>query len=82
MCRVCVRRRLLAAPCVQDKAGSVGISLVIWVACGIFCAIGAYCYAELGTLIRKTGGDYAYIMKAFGPFIGFIRLWIEAIVVR
>uniref|UniRef100_A0A0N5C655 Large neutral amino acids transporter small subunit 1 n=1 Tax=Strongyloides papillosus TaxID=174720 RepID=A0A0N5C655_STREA len=67
---------------VQEKAGSVGVSLLIWLTCGIFAGIGSYCYAELGTLIRKSGGDYAYIMEAFGPFLGFVRLWIEAIVVR
>ncbi|CAJ0564844.1 unnamed protein product, partial [Mesorhabditis spiculigera] len=67
---------------VQEKAGSVGMSLIVWVASGFFAAIGAYCYAELGTLIRKSGGDYAYMMEAFGPFWAFLRLWIEAIVVR
>ncbi len=64
------------------QVGSVNLSLVVWVVSGIFSMIGAYCYAELGCMIRKPGGDYAYILETFGPFVGFIRLWAECIVVR
>lgn len=67
---------------VLKDTGSVMASLVVWVVCGLFSMIGAYCYAELGCMITKTGADYAYIMEAFGPFVAFLRLWVECVIVR
>lgn len=64
------------------NTGSVGMALIVWIASGIFSMIGAYCYAELGCMIQKTGADYAYIMVGFGPFMAFMRLWIECMIVR
>jgi len=64
------------------NTGSVNMALMIWLASGIFSMIGAYCYAELGCMIKKTGADYAYIMVTFGDFLAFIRLWVECMVVR
>ena len=62
--------------------GSIGLALIVWIICGMVSAIGAYCYSELGLLIRKSGGDYAYVHYTFGPFVGFIRLWVECVIVR
>uniref|UniRef100_A0A1I8ASP9 Large neutral amino acids transporter small subunit 1 n=1 Tax=Steinernema glaseri TaxID=37863 RepID=A0A1I8ASP9_9BILA len=67
---------------VHENINSVGWSIVVWIVCGAFSAIGAYCYAELGTFIRQSGGDYAYVLTAFGPLMGFLRMWIECIIVR
>ncbi|GAA47979.1 Y+L amino acid transporter 2 [Clonorchis sinensis] len=61
---------------------SFGASIIVWIACGLFSLMGAYCYAELGTMMPRSGADYSYVYEAFGPFFGFIRLWIEVIVAR
>jgi solute carrier family 7 (L-type amino acid transporter), member 8 len=67
---------------VLQEVHSVGLSLVIWLACGLFSMIGAYCYTELGTAIVRSGADYAYMYEAFGPFLAFLRLWVESMIVR
>ncbi|XP_014667469.1 PREDICTED: large neutral amino acids transporter small subunit 2-like [Priapulus caudatus] len=67
---------------VLQYTGSVGMFLLVWLFCGIFSTIGAYCYCELGTLIQRSGADYAYIYEAFGPLLAFMRLWVECVIVR
>ncbi|EZA62808.1 Large neutral amino acids transporter small subunit [Ooceraea biroi] len=67
---------------VLKYTGSVNASLLVWTASGIYSMVGAYCYAELGCMIRKSGADYAYIMETFGPFLAFVRLWVECMIVR
>ena len=67
---------------VLKSTGSVNMSLIVWTICGFFTMIGAYCYAELGCMIRKSGADYAYIHTTFGPLAAFVRLWIECVIVR
>ncbi|CAB1337250.1 unnamed protein product [Coregonus sp. 'balchen'] len=67
---------------ILKNSGSVGMSLVVWIACGVLSLFGALSYAELGTSIKKSGGHYTYILEAFGPQMAFIRLWADLIAIR
>ncbi|CAF1019586.1 unnamed protein product [Brachionus calyciflorus] len=66
---------------VTQEVGSVGLSLIIWVICGILSIFGAQTYAELGCMIPKAGGDYEYIMAAFGSLYGFLFVWSQLIII-
>ena len=66
---------------VLQEIGSLGASLLVWVSCGLLSTVGALCYAELGTAIPESGGDYAYIKKAFGPLPAFLFLYVALFVI-
>ncbi|XP_063596597.1 Y+L amino acid transporter 2-like [Penaeus indicus] len=61
---------------VLEYSGSVGMSLVIWVASGFVSMVGALCYAEMGTMIPQSGSHYTYLQEAFGPLPAFLYVWL------
>ena len=67
--------------------GSVGMSLVLWVACGVLASLAALCYCELASMFRDSGADYAYIYRAYKKFgvgaaLAFMYTWTAVLVVR
>uniref|UniRef100_A0A6Q2YLQ3 b(0,+)-type amino acid transporter 1 n=1 Tax=Esox lucius TaxID=8010 RepID=A0A6Q2YLQ3_ESOLU len=62
--------------------GAVGPCLCVWAACGVLATLGALCYAELGTMITKSGGEYSYLMEAFGPVVAYLYSWTTVIILK
>lgn len=56
--------------------------LMLWAVVGAFVYIGGLIYAELGTRLPNTGGEYVYLSRAFGPFAGFIFGWSQLFIIR
>ncbi|XP_067345621.1 b(0,+)-type amino acid transporter 1 isoform X1 [Channa argus] len=63
-------------------SGAVGPCLLIWTACGVLATLGALCYAELGTMITKSGGEYSYLMEALGPIPAYLFSWTTVMVLK
>ena len=54
----------------------------VWVVGGLLSLIGALCYAELASAYPRSGGDYVYLTRAFGPWMGFLFGWAQLVVIR
>ncbi|KAI5619776.1 B(0,+)-type amino acid transporter 1, partial [Silurus asotus] len=67
---------------VLDGTGAVGTCLSVWAACGVLATLGALCYAELGTMITKSGGEYPYLMESFGPIPAYLYSWTTILILK
>src|SRR5204862_843611 len=57
---------------VARHLGSPVLILGAWLVGGVLALMGAMIYAELGALLPKVGGEYAYLSAGFHPILGFL----------
>ena len=55
---------------VAAELGSAAI--LAYLICSVTVALVFLCFAEVGSRVSRSGGVYAYVEDAFGPFAGFI----------
>ncbi|HYA42883.1 MAG TPA: amino acid permease, partial [Syntrophobacteraceae bacterium] len=51
---------------------SVPSVLLLWIAGGAIAFLGALAYGELGAMMPRSGGEYAYLSKIYHPAAGFL----------
>jgi amino acid transporter len=61
-------------------AGGLGAAAPLaYLVCAVATALIALCIAEAGSRVPQSGGPYAYVEKAFGPYTGYlcgVLLWL------
>ncbi|KAF9133273.1 hypothetical protein BGX30_012337 [Mortierella sp. GBA39] len=58
-----------------DSVHCTQTSFIIWAFAGVVCAIGAFAYAELGTMFPASGGDFQYLRRAYGKKVAWVFGW-------
>lgn len=56
-------------------------ALGAWLLGGVLCIFGALCYGELATTYPRNGGDYEYLSRAYGRWMGFLFSWAQLAVI-
>lgn len=63
-------------PTTLANVAGPGATLMAWLITGIGSVFIALSFANLGSVIPKTGGPYEYSKEAFGEFVGFTNAWL------
>ena len=53
-----------------------------WLVGGVLALMGAMIYAELGAILPKAGGSYAYLHDGFHPLLAFLYGWFSLLVIN
>ena len=65
---------------VAREIGSVEGIFLIWILGALLSLAGALSYAELGARLPQSGGEYAFLRKAYGPIWGFLFGWQQIVI--
>ena len=67
---------------VAANTASASLALFAWLLGGGISFIGAICYGELATAYPHPGGNYHYLMRAFGKNLAFLFAWARMTIVQ
>lgn len=59
---------------------STFVLLMLWLVGGVTALCGALTYAELGSSLPRSGGEYNFLSQIYHPVAGFVSGWISATV--
>lgn len=57
------------------QVGSPELLLGVWLLAGVVSLLGTLSNAELASMMPRTGGQYVFLKRAYGPFVAFLYGW-------
>jgi basic amino acid/polyamine antiporter, APA family len=60
---------------IAQQLPSTWLFLSVWLAGGLYAMLGAISMSELGAMIPRSGGQYAFAHYALGDYAGFVVGW-------
>src|SRR5688500_17525831 len=57
------------------QVGSPEVLLAVWLVAGIVSILGTLSNAELASMMPRTGGQYLFLQRAYGPFVAYLYGW-------
>ena len=57
------------------QVGSPTVLLGVWLLAGVVSLLGTLSNAELASMMPRTGGQYVFLQRAYGPFVAFLYGW-------
>jgi basic amino acid/polyamine antiporter, APA family len=69
------------APLIFTMLGGPWLLMSSWALGGLLALVGALCYAELASSYPHAGGDYVYLARAYGRWVGFLFGWAQLAVI-
>lgn len=60
---------------IANQLPDVWLFLAVWIVGGVYALLGSISYAELGAMLPRAGGQYAFARYALGEYAGFVVGW-------
>ncbi|KAL5252281.1 hypothetical protein ACHWQZ_G015154 [Mnemiopsis leidyi] len=67
---------------VYEKTGSAAGGMIVWAVAGLISTLCTLAYAELGTMMQESGGEFVYIKNTYGNYPAFLFSFCNAFLIK
>ena len=62
------------------RSPNMFVAIIVWIMAGGFTLLGALCYSELATTVKKIGSSYIFVLDCYGEIPAFMIIWANILI--